>query len=199
MRPHLLPRPKRSIADGSPAVDQEEGESRQPRIDVGEVSRPQPPAASVEESLPAWADRLAIPYWSDLRSRTPSVEFVERVPIGFARRNAILAFVRDGADPPGDSLPVAIGGPQAWPVLDVVGRYLKRAVLPVAAPEEEILAAINRAYQRRDGQAASLVEVLDPEGCDGSTARVCRAGGSAGQPRQPSGYSAGELDPLRGR
>ena len=151
------------MADRSPPVDQEEGAPRQTRIDAGEVSRPQQPAAPVEESLRAWAERLAIPYWTDLRSRTPSVEFVEHVPIGFARRNAILAFARDGADPPGDSLPVVIGGPQTWPVLDVVGRHLKRAVLPVAAPEEEILAAINRAYQRRDGQAASLVEVLDPK------------------------------------
>jgi len=48
-----------------------------------------------------------------------------------------------------------------WPQLDAIGRHLRRVVQPVLAPEDQILAAVNQAYQQRDGQSASLVEVLD--------------------------------------
>ena len=116
----------------------------------------------------AWAEVLEIPYWEDLRSRTPSMEFVERVPIGFVRQHTLMAFLRDtaGSDHD-DQVVVAIGSLDAWPLLDVVGRHLKRVVQPVFAPEDQILTAINQAYQQRNDQSSSLVEVLDEkEGSD---------------------------------
>jgi len=115
----------------------------------------------VEVQLRAWAEVLNISYWVDLRNRLPYSEFVARVPIAYARRHAVLAFACDAGEPGGDRIVVAICSLASWPQLDVVGRYLKRTVQPVLAPEDQILAAINNAYQQRDGQAASLVEVLD--------------------------------------
>ena len=118
---------------------------------------------STARLLEDWARTLDVPYWADLRDRTADPNFVERVPIGFARRHTMLAFAGEPAELPDSAIALAISSPENWPQVDVISRFLKRTVHPVFAPEQEILAAVNRAYQQRSGVAASLVEVFDDE------------------------------------
>lgn len=166
-----------STSAGSPAVREQWWQTvrrlrPELRYDRGHGDGPAGPPAGPDEDeadvpaevqLRAWAEVLGIAYWGELRGRTPAAEFVERVPIGFARQHAVLGFRCDGAESADDSLAVAVGSAEHWPRLDTIGRYLRRVVQPVFAPEGQILAAINRAYQQRDGRSASLVEVLDPK------------------------------------
>ena len=134
----------------TPAKDSSENEAGQP-------------SPSSESQLREWADKLGIPYWDDLRDRTADAEFVQRVPIGFARRHALMVFCDARPGKPGDAAAVAIGSPQAWPQIDMVARFLKRSLQPVLAPEHRILSAINSAYQQRSGEAAELVAVFNDD------------------------------------
>jgi len=126
--------------------------------DRGEETQP-----SNESQLRKWAENLGIPYWTDLRDRIPDADFVQRVPIGFARRHAVMAFGGEQTGEPGNAVAVTIDSPETWPQIDVVARFLKRTVQPVLAPEHQILSAINSAYQQRSGDAAELVEVFNDE------------------------------------
>ena len=179
-------------------------------------------AAGVAPELQARAaaEVLGIPYDDDLTRHAPSVVFVERIPIDFARQHGLIGLAVDpvpstltrSASKEGslagtqdtancklaaDSVPTAdcaqatndkgpmtndkgptpnpqsaIRNPQspvsvalatldAWPQLDVVGRFLDRPIEPLFAPHEQIRAAINRAYQERLGQAQALIDTLD--------------------------------------
>ena len=52
----------------------------------------------VELSLESQADTLGIPFWENPQNQDVSREFVERIPVGFARQHAILAFQSDDTD-----------------------------------------------------------------------------------------------------
>jgi type II secretory ATPase GspE/PulE/Tfp pilus assembly ATPase PilB-like protein len=56
---------------------------------------------------------------------------------------------------------VALSSLGSWSVLDMVRRHLSREVIPLFAPEDRILTAINAAYQQRDGQANTAMSLLD--------------------------------------
>ena len=66
-------------------------------------------------------------------------------------------------------LEVAISSLGSWPVLDMVRRHLRRKVVPLFAPEDRILTAINAAYQQRDGQATTAMSLLDSNGAADAT------------------------------
>jgi general secretion pathway protein E len=156
--------PQRPKSDENPTILRlNRGEGEQFRVDGAEGVESESNSPSFNEAILAWARTLGIPFWADLRDQSPFAEFVERVPIGFARRYGILVFSPEASAPPESPLPAVISNLDNWPMLDVVGRYLKQPLLPVAASEEAVLAAINHAYQRRESQSASLVEVLDPK------------------------------------
>ncbi|MCC6680520.1 MAG: Flp pilus assembly complex ATPase component TadA [Phycisphaeraceae bacterium] len=107
-------------------------------------------------SLESLSQQMGITYSPDLRERKPSVQFLEYVPIGYARRHCLL-----GLDGDSKRLPVAIGKPDSWQCLDVLSRYLGRSIEPFFAPAEEVLRAVNQAYQSRKGQAEAAIEILD--------------------------------------
>jgi general secretion pathway protein E len=132
------------------------------RAELPESTEPVPTDSggpTSECSLESEADSLGIPFWENPQNHDVSREFVERIPVGFARQHAVLAFHADDAED--ESTDVAIGSMESWPKLDIVGRILRRPVRPVLAPEDRILTAINAAYQEQQGQAASAVQVLD--------------------------------------
>ena len=113
----------------------------------------------------ALAGILGIPWIDNLLSHPASAEFLDKVPIGFARRHGLIGLsvlgaateAAEGKDP----LSVAIASIDALPQLEVVARYLGRPVVPCVAPPEQIAAAINLAYQQKTGQAQALIENLD--------------------------------------
>lgn len=142
---------RQGLASGVSALD---GQERPHRITAaGEV-------CDAAADLRQRAERLGIEYRATLGDCSASAEFVEHVPIRYARRRAVFAFL-----PPSqiDGTCLAIGSLSSWPQLDVLRRYLRRNLRPVFVPESEILRAINAAYQQQDGQAHSLIEQIDQD------------------------------------
>jgi len=112
--------------------------------------------ADLDVQTKALAECLGISYLAKLDGRPPSAEFIERVPIAFARQHMILGLASD--EP---RMPLVLGSVDSWPQVDVVSRHLDRPMAPCFAPRDELHAAINAAYQRRTGQAQNLIESLD--------------------------------------
>ena len=112
-----------------------------------------------EIALRAWAEVLNLDFTASLTAREPHAEYIEQFPIEFARQHHVLALAKQTAEV--ESIDVAIAGIKSWQVLDVIGRFLGVTVNPILAPEEEILKALNAAYQQQTGQARSLVEDMD--------------------------------------
>ncbi len=108
-----------------------------------------------------WAITLGLRIESQLKDREPSGEFLQRVPIGYARQHAILGLVPLGDE--SQHLQLALGKLASWPCVDVLRRQFQRPVQPIYAPELEIQAAINAAYQQRKGETESIVASLDRE------------------------------------
>lgn len=104
---------------------------------------------------PTAAAAIGIPFVDSLAPYAPWSEFVERIPIGFARQHALM-----GLAEPGGGVAVALRGLDEWPQLDVVSRYLGRPVEPILAPAHAIQSAINAAYGQRRGQAQAVIESL---------------------------------------
>jgi general secretion pathway protein E len=102
------------------------------------------------------AQDLGAEFAPTLIDRPAAGEFLERIPIAFAREHGVIG-LSSGAD----EIRVAISDPGAFDCLQVVSRFLNRAVTPVFAPAEEIQSAINAAYQQRTGQATQLLTQLD--------------------------------------
>jgi general secretion pathway protein E len=113
------------------------------------------PSGSIQSNFSA-----EVPVISDLSARAPSAEFVEKIPINFARQHALLGLA-ESPDAPG-RMPVAIADLAALHPLQVLSRFFGRPVAPLLAPAADIAAAINAAYQQRTGQAQNFIERLDP-------------------------------------
>ena len=93
-----------------------------------------------------------------LQDRPASADFVERIPIGFARRHGLLGLASDGT-----RLPVAVAtlDPTSLQQLQIVARHLGRPVTPLVAPAADVQAAINAAYGQRTGQAQAAIKGLE--------------------------------------
>ena len=96
-----------------------------------------------------------MPVWNSLAELRPSAQFVEQIPIGFARQHLMLGMASGN-----NTLIVALGSSAGWRQLDVVSRYLKRPVSAIFAPEETVRTAINAAYALRSGQTQKLLETM---------------------------------------
>lgn len=123
----------------------------------GDLKTASPRKSRTEDQAgPDVAAELNVPFLPTLADESHSVEFVERIPIGFAREHVIL-----GLSSPEGALRVAIGGLESWDSLDTLSRYLQRRVEAVFAPPQEILKRINAAYEQRTGQTQQLIESFD--------------------------------------
>jgi len=134
---------------------------------VGEP--PSPLLVPAQVQARAWAEALGVCWSEDLRERHVARSFVERIPIRFARQHCIVALTAESAASVDAPLDVAISSLGSWPVIDLVRRHLQSSVVPLFAPEDRILTAINAAYQQRDGQATSAMSLLDNHGATDST------------------------------
>lgn len=104
----------------------------------------------------AVAKGLGIQFVENPSRLSPSAEFLNEVPIAFARQHHVLGLMGEN-----DTLLVALGDPAYFEQLQIIGRFLKRPATPIIAPSEAVLAAINEAYQQRTGQAQAFIEKLD--------------------------------------
>ena len=114
---------------------------------------------------PAWARALAdaydLPFSERLVSADVDVELLDRLPMQYARRNAVLPLRRDDCE-----LVVAIADPRTLGPLDDLRVLYGLPVRAVVLPLDAITDAINRAYDLASGSAAELMDDLDEERLD---------------------------------
>ncbi|MBI2194993.1 MAG: type II secretion system ATPase GspE [Planctomycetes bacterium] len=101
------------------------------------------------EILERYARKLGFPYVSDLSEREMAPEFLERVPLQFARQNALVG-LKNGEG----CIEVATSSPLNLHPLDDLSRMLHAEFETVLAPRSQILARINQGYP----QGAEMVD-----------------------------------------
>ncbi len=104
----------------------------------------------------ALAERLGIAIIHDLKDRPVSPEFVEKIPISFARQFGVLGLAGGGS-----RLLLAVQNlvdPQA---MQTISRSLGKPITPLLASADDMTAAINAAYQQRTGQTQTFLEKLE--------------------------------------
>ncbi len=119
------------------------GRARQAEVDAADIAV-------------ATAEALGVPFAEDLSHRPVSGEFIEAVPIAFARRHGLIGLAAANG-----AMPVAIADLAQWPNLQALGKVLRRRIEPLFAPRAEILRTINAAYQQQSGRAQQVIEQLD--------------------------------------
>jgi len=126
--------------------------------DLGSPSRAR--QAKIDEALiaAAAAEALGLEFTESLARWPASHEFLALVPIGFARRHAVLGVAADGG-----SVRLALADLGQWPQVQALQQRLGRPLAPLFAPRAEILRAINAAYETQSGQAEQVIEELDAE------------------------------------
>jgi len=112
-----------------------------------------------------WAQALAshfgLPFVEQLPHDENPSEWVNRLPINYAKRYQLLPVGHDG-----DTVVLAIADPSALGAVDDVRLLLRRPVRVIVAPGATIVDAINRAYDLASGSASQLMDDLDEERLD---------------------------------
>jgi general secretion pathway protein E len=112
-----------------------------------------------------WAQALArhfgLPYVESLPQDENPGEWVETLPINFAKRYQILPVGRDG-----DTIVLATADPSALGPIDDVRLLLHHPVRVIVAPGAVVVDAINRIYDMASGSASELMDGLDEERLD---------------------------------
>jgi general secretion pathway protein E len=106
-----------------------------------------------KEFLRALAEELALPIRSTLEADAVDPALVDRVPIGFAKAQALLPLART----PDGAIHVAIADPfDTEPLDDLRLLFGGAEVVPELAPRLAILAAINQVYDRGPASAEAI-------------------------------------------
>ncbi|MDY0299959.1 MAG: type II secretion system ATPase GspE [Trichlorobacter sp.] len=101
------------------------------------------------------AEQLGLAYSEVIDDTQADTTLLARLPLSFARSRLLLPLSeKDG------QLLLAVGKPLDLLVQDEVAQLYGMPLSVLVAPEEEVLAAINRLYTRTAGSAADLVENL---------------------------------------
>ena len=109
-----------------------------------------------ETILAAAAEVLGLRFLHNLSDHPVSTDFLTTVPIAFARAHGLIGLTGER-----DSMTVALSDIGQWEQVQALGKILNVRISPIFAPREEILRAINAAYQQQGGQAQRLIEELD--------------------------------------
>jgi general secretion pathway protein E len=110
------------------------------------------------QMLRIFGEVLDLPVLGRLAETPVPKEFVERVPVQFARHHNLVAVGADGA-----AVRVASCAPLDTHPIDELSAMLDRVVEPVLAPRVEITALINRAYQSKVDVVDEMIEGLDED------------------------------------
>lgn len=105
-----------------------------------------------DDETRAFANLLGVTFHESLAEQQPSAEFVDRVPIGFAREHLVVGMASRGL-----LLSVVLGSVESWSQLDVLARHLRRRIEPSFAPREQVKVAINAAYTQQSGQTERVL------------------------------------------
>lgn len=99
-----------------------------------------------------------IDHVDDLSDREIAPAFVERVPIAYARRFGVIGLATDS-----ETVQIAMPAVDAIPIADILTVHLGVSTEFVIAPQDQILAAINRAYS---AQTSGVEQVIDAVSTD---------------------------------
>ncbi len=114
--------------------------------------------------MQAATDLLGVPFVADLHTLRPYPPFVASFPIGFARQHGVVALLHDAGEPV-----IVMAGTDDWPTYDTVNRVLGIHAQPLFAAREEILGAINSAYEQERLQPDVM---LDSIGSDDAASKL---------------------------
>src|SRR5258706_1692853 len=116
-----------------------------------------PPSLPEVAQIERLSEALGVPLATNLHDRPASEEFVDRIPIAFARAHKVLGLgVEDGV------LPVVIADAAGLAQVEIVSRLLNRPTRPLLAARDQIASAVNRGYQQQGGAARNMIDSLDP-------------------------------------
>jgi general secretion pathway protein E len=114
-----------------------------------------------EEVLQALGLQFQAPYLADLSPSQVDPALAAKVPIGFAKRHAILPVRRDGG-----AVVVAMADPLKLVALDDVRLLLSLPVQMAVAPPKAIIHCIHQVYDRASDTAEQVIEDLNTESLD---------------------------------
>ena len=106
-----------------------------------------------EEILERYADKLGLRYLPDLSDYRIAGEFVEHVPVQFARQNALVG-LRNGTG----RIEVATCSPLALHPLDDLARFLNTDFETVLTPRTQILRLISQGYPQGAEMVGRMLE-----------------------------------------
>ena len=91
----------------------------------------------------------------DLSQLKPSVSFLNRFGIAYARTHRILGFEDE------TGILVAVCDHNGYDHVDIIGRACKMDAVPLFSTDDAILKAINLAYAERSSQAQQVIDTMD--------------------------------------
>jgi general secretion pathway protein E len=111
-----------------------------------------------EDLLEALSEQLDLPYWRKLEEAGIEHIPVSKVPIAFYRQQKVfpIAFTDGGVK-------VAVNDPLNLQPLDDLAVFLGAPVEPVLSSERELMAAINRFFDRETGSTEQVMQDLEGE------------------------------------
>jgi general secretion pathway protein E len=119
------------------------------------------------DTLAAFSAALGIPFREGLEGTTVPADFVNRVPVHFARNFNLVAVGQDNG-----TLAVATCSPFETYPMDDLASMLGLDVEPVLAPRAEITNLINRAYKRKQDTVDEALTDMDEDEIGGLTAEI---------------------------
>ncbi len=120
-----------------------------------------------KDALTVFGEVLGIPFRESLDGASVPTDFVNRVPVHFARNFNLVAL--DAHD---DTLIVATCSPFETYPMDDLASMLGVEVEPVFAPRAEITNLINRAYKRKQDAVDEALTGVDEDEITGLTAEI---------------------------
>src|ERR687895_184815 len=111
-----------------------------------------------EDLLEALSEQLGLPFWRKLEEVGIEHIPVSKVPIAFYRQQKVfpIAFTDGG-------LKVAVSDPLNLQPLDDLAVFLRAPVEPILSSERELMAAINRFFDRETGSTEQVMQDLEGE------------------------------------
>ncbi|MEK7772830.1 MAG: ATPase, T2SS/T4P/T4SS family, partial [Deltaproteobacteria bacterium] len=104
---------------------------------------------------------VCLPFRERIDDGDIDLAFLDKFPLAFVKKNIVFPLkTEDGR------LMVAVASPRSLYAVEDMGRFLGVPVSAVLAPQEKIMEAINRHYERLSGSAQEVVNELHGESLD---------------------------------
>jgi general secretion pathway protein E len=109
-----------------------------------------------EPFLRAVSEEWGVPYYSTLTDVREEQDLIRDLPIQYLKRHGLYPLRRDNG-----TVHLALSDPFALQSLDEFGSLLDARPIPVLAPSEEVLSAINRSFDQAGGESEAILQDMD--------------------------------------